>query len=226
VSPLPLRRDPADVADLHVVPLLGAPVATNAAERERERLSWLLHDHVLQDLMVARQDLAAAEEGDLGALAQACASLDAATGAVRAAVRDLHPPPRAHLELERALAQLGDLYARHTRCVLTVEVDGACDPAHVEVVLSLARELIRNAQLHAGADYVSCRVRGRDGGTELQVRDDGCGFALAEADAALAAGHIGLASCRSRVDAVRGRFTVRSGRDGTSVVAWLPPSGP
>lgn len=198
----------------------GAPDVAAAEQHERQRLSWLLHDHVLQDLLVARQDLL--EAGESGPVVHALASVEASIAAVRGAVRGLQPPPRPHADLVTALTQLGDLYSRHAQCSLTVDVEEDGVGEGDELLLCVARELIRNAQKHAGADRVWCSVRAVEGGTELEVRDDGHGFVLAEADAAVAAGHIGLASCRARVELVGGHFTVRTGADGTTVTAWLP----
>ena len=95
--------------------------------------------------------------------------------------------------------------------------------AHDELVLSLARELLANAARHAAASRVDVSVRREPGEILLTVSDDGTGLATGRVEAALAAGGIGVASCRERVEALGGSLTVRSAPgDGTRAVARIP----
>ena len=62
---------------------------------------------------------------------------------------------------------------------------------------------------------------------ELCVADDGVGMAPERAGAALADGHVGLASTRQRVEAAGGSFELRSSPgDGTTVRVTLPSVAP
>jgi signal transduction histidine kinase len=194
-----------------------------AEEGERQRLSLMLHDHALQQLLAARQDLAEADDADgHGAVGRARIAVEQAVAEIRDVVSDLHPALVTRTGLAAALTHLGELYGRHGRAQLEVAVAERCEGMHDELLLSIARELIRNAQKHADAEHVVCRVVEADGGVLLTVVDDGCGFDLAQLDSAVARGHIGLAGSRARVEALGGRFELASDDTGTTISVWLP----
>ena len=81
-------------------------------------------------------------------------------------------------------------------------------------MLSLARELLRNAAKHARAREVAVRVALEDDGVRLEVTDDGAGFAPDRLGDALGQGHIGVASSRERAEAIGGSFRVGPRDDG------------
>ena len=94
-----------------------------------------------------------------------------------------------------------------------------------ELVLSLARELLRNAAKHARASRVEVAVRGDADGVVLEVTDDGVGIPDGRLREALAQGHVGVASSRERAEAIGGRLRVGprpDGRPGTLATALLP----
>ena len=94
-----------------------------------------------------------------------------------------------------------------------------------ELVLSLARELLRNVAKHAGAREVAVRVAPRTAAVRLEVTDDGVGIPAGRLRDALGQGHIGVASSRERAEAIGGRLRVGprdDGRPGTQAVALLP----
>ena len=92
-------------------------------------------------------------------------------------------------------------------------------------MLSLARELLRNAGKHARAGRVGVTVGLEEDTVRLDVVDDGVGLAEDRLPEALGSGHIGLASSRERAEAIGGSFRVGprdDGLPGTQAVAVLP----
>ena len=80
-----------------------------------------------------------------------------------------------------------------------------------------------NVVKHARASQVSITLRRRDALAYLAVADDGRGVTDAEMNAQLAAGHIGLSSRRTRVEAAGGRFVVTANQPtGTVVQVQVP----
>jgi two-component system NarL family sensor kinase len=107
-----------------------------------------------------------------------------------------------------------------------VTVDPSAAGVHDELLLSLARELLENTAQHASATRADVAIRTEPSGVVLSVADDGAGFPPGRLDAALAGGAIGVASCRERVEAVGGTFTVRSQPGaGTRAEARIPAAG-
>jgi two-component system NarL family sensor kinase len=90
------------------------------------------------------------------------------------------------------------------------------------------QEALNNAAKHSGADCVSVTLRrGKAGGVELNIKDNGRGFdvekTLRERDATSA---MGLANMRERTELSGGTLKIRSGKGrGTVIHAAWPLSG-
>jgi two-component system NarL family sensor kinase len=96
-----------------------------------------------------------------------------------------------------------------------------------QLVFSIARELITNASRHAGATALTVSVHRDAGAVTLEVADDGSGIAPGRLEEAPLSGHIGLASCAERVEALDGRFEIEpNGARGTRVRAVIPAPVP
>ncbi len=197
----------------------------DAEERERRRLADGLHDDVLQSLLATRLELSSASGGE-AARARAVEALDRALDQLREAVFEFHPVTLATGGLELALEATVARQARRASLEHAVTVDARAVGFHDQLILGVARELVANAAKHARADSVSVTVTRRGDEVLVEVRDDGTGMDAGRLSAALADGHVGLASCRTRVEALGGRLDVSTGADGTSVRAVLPSPDP
>jgi signal transduction histidine kinase len=84
----------------------------------------------------------------------------------------------------------------------------------------VAQEALGNIGRHARARQVEISVREVDGGLQLAVRDDGCGFDPA---AQRGSPSLGLASMRERVHLLGGELDIDSAPGhGTTILAWVP----
>jgi signal transduction histidine kinase len=102
------------------------------------------------------------------------------------------------------------------------------DPRIEEAVFRVAQEGLWNALRHAGAERVIVRLRTNGHAVHLQIEDDGCGFdAGVRSVLAVPEGHgLGLSGMRDRVEALGGRFHIRSRPGaGTRLDAVLPSPG-
>ncbi len=198
--------------------------ALEAEERERRRLAEALHDDAIQNLLAARQALGSGEPGHEPDLALVRTGLDRTVSQLRDAVFDLHPHVLRHAGLAAALQAVADRFAEQDasqgwRIDVAPDATGPAD----EVVFAIARELMTNTTRHARARAAEVVVRRQDQGVALTVRDDGGGIDRDRARDALLHGHIGLASCAERAEALGGRLDVASAPgEGTRVEVWLP----
>ncbi|MHB1568037.1 MAG: sensor histidine kinase [Solirubrobacteraceae bacterium] len=197
--------------------------AVDAEERAQRQVSDALHDHALQNLLTARQDLADARAGDADALGRAERALALAVDQVRSTVRDLHPYVVYHLDLASALTTIAEQQAMRGGYQVDVHVQPSAAGPHDALIASVARELLINATRHAAASKVTVTVTTENGELCLSVADDGRGCTPQQRAQALREGHVGLAASRERLLASSGRFEIESAPDaGTTITCVLP----
>jgi len=201
--------------------LLGELVG--AEQRERRDLADALHDGPVQALALARIRLATARAAGAPGLDSACEAIAEASGQLRATISDLHPYV---LEAEGLAIALESVAARTVAAggphpTVTVGEDAA--GYRDGLVFAVARELLANVSKHAGATRVDVEVSRTAEGIRLVVADDGRGMGPEARSAAVRDGHIGLASCEKRLEAVGGTLSVGSKPGvGTWIEATIP----
>jgi two-component system NarL family sensor kinase len=194
------------------------------AEAEaRRQLSYALHDGLAQDLLCVQQDLKAAGRGRPEYLGRAQLALGDAVAQLRGQIFLLHPH---QLEREGLAAALETVASRQElvgggRPV--IRVAPGVDGRDAELLFSVARELLINAVRHAKAHHVELTVDRSEEDIVVSCRDDGCGFSPQRRRNALEYGHLGLAACTERVEAVGGTFEISSAAGlGTRITATVP----
>ncbi|NUO58285.1 MAG: sensor histidine kinase [Hamadaea sp.] len=207
---------------------LAAAQHTAGVLAERERLAREIHDTLAQGLSSIQLLLRAAERAlpdtpdnaarYLGQARQAAADN---LGEARRFVRALTPPALDDATLAAALERLCATTGNQHKIIARFHLVG--DPAplptgHEVALLRIAQSAVANTVRHADATTVDVALRHRGDHVALDVTDDGRGF-----DPDLRTSGFGLATMRSRVDALGGTLTVRStpGR-GTVLTADLP----
>ncbi|WP_018331247.1 sensor histidine kinase [Actinomycetospora chiangmaiensis] len=196
--------------------------ALDAEARERRRLAEDLHDHALQTLLVAGQEL-----DELDGAEAADDALRAGIREIREVVFALHPYVLDEAGLVVAVRRVAERAAAQAGFAVTV--DGGTLPSgpHDRLLFGVARELLTNVAKHARAAHVTVALHDGPGGRSLEVADDGVGIDPAVLATRLADGHIGLASTRARVEGVGGTFSLDTTGPGTRTVVRVPgPSGP
>jgi signal transduction histidine kinase len=89
-------------------------------------------------------------------------------------------------------------------------------------LFGIAQEAVINAGRHAEAKNVSITVRTVEGDVELRVSDDGTGFEGQIPLGPNEPGHLGLATMRERAELIGGRLEIRTGPNGSTVLARVP----
>jgi two-component system sensor histidine kinase UhpB len=186
--------------------------ALRAQEEERARVARDLHDEVNQSLTglllrleAARANAPPALEAEL---AETRALANQAMQELLSLARQLRPTALDDLGLAAAI---GGLVEQLSRGEVEAGFEAAGDLSGLDddsqlVVYRVAQEALSNAARHSGAARVDVRLRRPDdGGVELEVTDDGRGFAFDEAERGL-----GIAGMRERALLVGGELTIES----------------
>jgi two-component system NarL family sensor kinase len=196
----------------------------NAEERHRRELAEALHDHAIQNLLAARQDV----EDSLKTrpdeeLERAESALTETVADLRGAIFELHPHVLQQAGLEPALKAVAERASRRSGFDVDFYVDYPTRHPDEALLLGAAREFLSNVGRHARASKVTVTLTEEGGETQLTIADDGVGFDPAEIDRYVAAAHIGLLSQRERIEASGGRLEITSAPgEGTVVIARLP----
>jgi two-component system NarL family sensor kinase len=195
----------------------------DAEELERKRLARFLHDYPMQDLAAALLALKRIEGDTTPALGEAREGIERAIDRLRRAVFDLYPSVVDQLGLQAAVGDLAAEIEARSEISIACEIATDATGAHDQMLFSLARELLLNAERHAQPRSVAIRITRSGGELVLEVEDDGNGFPLARLYEARRHGHIGLASGIERVEALGGTLSIRSQPGaGTTVRVALP----
>lgn len=194
-----------------------------AEETERRRVADLLHDDVLQLLLVTRHDVADALEDDADALPRAAVGLDLATQHLRQTIGGLRSEGVASQELGLGLDLLGAQTAERRGCQVEVDVAPRLAHGHHPLVLSLGRDLLREIERRSTATRIDVRAFPRDRDVVLAVRHDDpryTGLPAADGPGDL------LTAVDQRARAVGGRFVATRYPDGTRALTVVVPLRP
>ncbi len=220
------RTAEAEIAELSAARGRLVVQALDGEERARRRISETLHDGALQELLSARVDLFGLRGGDEAAIAGAQERLGAIIRRLREVMSALHPTVLHYGGLDAALHAVADEQAGASGFEAHVEVDPAATGTRDALLLSVARELLTNAAHHADATRVQVTVRRENDAIVLEVLDDGVGLTGYRVAEAFGEGRIGLASCRERMEAVGGSFSLTTAPGaGLRVRASAPAGG-
>ncbi|MFF3159989.1 sensor histidine kinase [Streptomyces sp. NPDC057910] len=195
-----------------------------AEERQRQLLAESLHDGPLQAVLAARLDLSAyLESNDNPEVDRANKLLLDTARQLRQFTYDLHPAVIEAAGVGGAIESL--VRAAEERGITTrCSVDTTSPHPADRVLLGAARELIANVIRHSNAVHLQVTLTHRDGFSVLTVIDDGVGFNTKRINERLAAGHIGLASQRVRIEAAGGSLRYVPVSCGTHVQVRVPRS--
>ena len=189
---------------------------TAIREEERRRLGFDLHDDVCQELVGVAimveslkqrlQPLPPAEAADLNRIA---GFLNEVVEHLRLLARDLRPMLLPALGLEGALRALVDgMWSDATRVVAEFRPPIPRLGEETELgIYRIAQEALGNAARHAAARTIVVTCGVADHVLHLEVRDDGCGFAVQNRQGSPALGLLGM---ETRARTLGGSFEIWS----------------
>lgn len=230
-SGLALNISELRVADAKLKVL--AQRVVESQEEERARLSRDLHDGISQWLVSIKLQIEAGmirlssgkpeqQQAAHAVFEHAADQLSNVMGEVRRISHNLRPAILDDLGLAAALHHLAKEYTLSSATPVHFEASGCTDalPDVANTVLfRLAQEALTNIERHAAASRIDITLAGQAEGVTLRIRDNGHGFD-AEGIALHPQRGIGLRNMMERMDAIGGRFEIRSSTDGTVVTAY------
>ncbi|GAA4615684.1 hypothetical protein GCM10023195_69310 [Actinoallomurus liliacearum] len=192
------------------------------AAEERERMAREIHDTLAQGLAsivvlaeAARSDVHADTASRLLSIERiARENLAEARVLVGSSPKEMIAPG----SIARTLRRTVDRFAEDTGLTVHAELaDLDCDQPTRIALLRCTQESLANIRKHAAASTVGVVLEGHPQRVELEVTDDGRGFAVEDSSG------FGLAGMRRRLEDLGGELTVTSSiGDGTRVLAVLP----
>jgi signal transduction histidine kinase len=204
---------------------------TAAEQRERTRISQILHDHLQQllhgakmwaDLLTSDPDTVPAE-----APSRITSLLEEAIDATRSLSVDLSPPVLHKEGLEPALQWLAERMAERHGLAVQLDVSPPLRVPEEELralLFRVTRELLFNVVKHAEVDTATLRVASSPTACTVEVIDAGTGFDPTRLDAPSdSAEHFGLVHARERLELVGGELSVDTAPgQGTRVRVQVP----
>jgi two-component system, NarL family, sensor histidine kinase UhpB len=198
--------------------------ALRAQEQERARVARDLHDEVNQSLTGLLLRLEAVREEAPPELEPELAATKAlanqAMMELLSVARQLRPTALDDLGLVAAIGgQVEQIEATGVEAEMIEDGDFSELGDDVQlVVYRVAQEALANAARHSGAGGIAVALRRSERGVELEVSDDGRGFAFDQAEQGL-----GIAGMRERALLIGGELTIESRPgQGTTVRLSLP----
>jgi PAS domain S-box-containing protein len=201
-----------------------------AEERERERISEILHDDLQQLLASARLQLQVAAKGSPAqpALAPVERLLEESIDKSRRLSHELSPAVLHHSNLSEALAwlarQMGEQFGMDIR-LSADETHPVADATLKTFLFRAMQELLFNVHKHSGVKAAEVTVSGDDGNLRLTISDGGKGFDPAILNPAASKTGLGLLSLRERARSIGGSFDMESGpHRGSRFILTVPLS--
>ena len=201
---------------------------------ERQRMAREIHDTLAQGLAGIITQLQAAQQtaGQQGEwrrhLDTAAALARDSLAEARRSVSAMRPQLLEDARLPEALAEVAGRWSAISEVKTEVTTTGEARPLHPEIEVTLlraAQEALANVGKHAEASRVALTLSYMEDVVTLDVRDDGRGFALADASPN-GHGGFGLTAMRQRLGNVAGTLAIESEPGGgTAICASVPAIG-
>lgn len=205
-----MRKRKENTYDTHLIEVL---------EEERQRISVLLHDEVLQDLIALSHFTKNEEEKE---------RLATVIGEIRNISQDLYPTIVEDLGLEQAL----NIFVEEVNADYNIDLDYRYDypqgilPKGISLVMYRSiKELVTNAIKHSHCKNITIAIRDIAGDMECAVTDDGCGFQMPENIELLKSPHMGLYTVRRQIAELNGNMRIQSDASGSKFEILFPLKG-
>ena len=203
-------------------------------DEERRRIARELHDSAGQVLAALSMTLTPleSENGKIPprtakAIKESLSLVKDLSNQLRTIAHLLHPPLLDEIGLSSALRLFLEGFGERSKIKVDFEIsdDFARLPQELETaIFRIVQECLTNIHRHSGSRVAAVRVIRDSDEVRLEVRDQGKGMPSGPNNASPAHRRVGVGiqGMRERITQLGGRFEIRSGKNGTSVVASVP----
>jgi signal transduction histidine kinase len=202
-------------------------------EEERKKISRELHDVIAQTLTGINVRLAALKSDCPVSNKRFQSKINSTQRLVVKSVdivhrfaRELRPSVLDDLGLIPALQSYMNGYMKETGIRCTLKVFAGIEQADSNtrtVLYRIAQEALTNVARHAQASFATLCIQNPNGGTCMEITDNGCGFAVEGKGSAKKNNRLGLLGMRERVEMIGGTFCVESTLgEGTTIRVEVP----
>jgi PAS domain S-box-containing protein len=203
-------------------------------DEERRRIARELHDSAGQIIAALSMTLAPVEfeKGKVPpltakAIKESLGLINDLSNQVRTIAHLLHPPLLDEVGLASGLRLFLEGFGDRSKIKVTLEISDSFErlPRELETaIFRVVQECLTNIHRHSGSRVATILVAREVNEVKLEVRDQGKGMPARPSGASHAHRRmgVGIQGMRERITQLGGRFEIRSGKKGTTVVASLP----
>ena len=208
----------------------------SAQEEERRKISRELHDVIAQTLTGIILQLGAlktASTASTRVLRRKISStqriVEKSVDMVHRFARELRPSVLDDLGLIPALESYVKSFAADTGVHVTVEAFAGvemADNVRRTALYRIAQEALTNVARHAKAEIATICIKQKNGGIHMEIKDNGCGFAVDGQSSARQHNRLGMLGMRERAEMIGGSFSVVSAPGGPTTIRVEIPAQP
>jgi PAS domain S-box-containing protein len=203
-------------------------------DEERRRIARELHDSSGQILAALSMNLALVES-EAGKIAprpaktikESLSLVRELSNQLRTISHLLHPPLLDEVGLSSALRLFLEGFEERSKIKVALEIPNSFErlPQELETaIFRVVQECLTNIHRHSGSRVAAIRVAREGNQVKVEVRDQGKGIPTGPNGASWAHRRmgVGIQGMHERITQLGGRFEIRSGKKGTTVVASVP----
>ncbi len=203
-------------------------------DEERRRIARELHDSAGQILAALNMTLTPveSENGKISprtakAIKESLGLINDLSNQVRTIAHLLHPPLLDEVGLASGLRLFLEGFEERSKIKVALEIPNGFErlPQELETaIFRVVQECLTNIHRHSGSRVAAIRVAREGNEVKVEVRDQGKGMPAGPNGASRAHRKmgVGVQGMHERITQLGGRFEIRSGKKGTTVVASVP----
>ena len=203
-------------------------------DEERRRIARELHDSSGQVLAALGMTLTPVESENgkipprtAKAIKESLGLVKDLSNQLRTISHLLHPPLLDEVGLSSALRLFLEGFEERSKIKVALEIPNSFErlPQELETaIFRVVQECLTNIHRHSGSRVAAIRVAREGNEVKVEVRDQGKGMPAGPNDVSRAHRRmgVGIQGMHERITQLGGRFEIRSGKKGTTVVASVP----